>query len=102
MLVSEWPAGIDVEGRFLRWKLRGCGPIFKEPIEKLAAESDDVSASTLRSTLSRISGRFLPQCNPGRPLLDRLARLCVRHFRPELIREHEYLRMAARRSLLSA
>jgi hypothetical protein len=97
MLVSEWPAGIDVQGSFLRWKLRGCGPILKEPIEKLAAESDDVSASTLRSTLSRI-----PQCSPGRPLLDRLARLYVRHFRPELIREHEYLRMAARRSLLSA
>jgi hypothetical protein len=33
--------------------------------------------------------------------LDRLARLYVRHFRRELIREHQYLKMAARCSLLA-
>jgi hypothetical protein len=100
MQVSQWPAGIDVAGRFFRWKLRGCGKVIKEAVERLAAESGDVECYDVAANAFLKQWAISTPIGPGRPLLDRCARLYARHFRRELIRERQYLSRAARHSLL--
>jgi hypothetical protein len=100
MLPSHWPQGIDVRGRFTRWKVRQCVPDLRGAIEKLAAESQsvecfDAAASGFIKQFA-ISG---PR-HPGRKALDRLARLYVRHYRRDLVDQHRYVEAAAKRALM--
>jgi hypothetical protein len=79
MKPSEWPAGIDVQGRFMRWQLRQCVPLLKEAIEKLAADSKS------RRDYDDAAGPFverLASACPQHPALCRLLRRYVQHFRP--------------------
>jgi hypothetical protein len=101
MFPSEWPAGIDVHGRFQRWKLRQCVPTLRNAIERLATESQDVEhfdAAAAGFTRQRaISGPW----HPSRRALDRLARLYIRHYRRELVRQSRIVEAAARWALMT-
>jgi hypothetical protein len=99
---AQWPDGINMARRFEHWKLRQCVPILRGTIEKLASESPtaewfDAAAAAFTRQFA-ISG---PR-HPGRRALDRLARLYIRHFRRELVRQHQYIEAAARWALIGA
>ena len=98
MQISELPKGIDIVARVLRGTRRKCLPKLRDTIRKLAAESldiehFDVAASAFLEEYPR-SGTLT-----GRAPLIRLARFYVRHFRRQMIREHQFLGMAARPAL---
>jgi hypothetical protein len=100
MLVSEWPKGIDVIGRIARRLTRQLVPGLRSAIEKLAAESADVECYDAAAAGFLKTYRIVAPSHSGRTALERLARRYVRHFRAELIRQHQYIEAAARRALI--
>jgi hypothetical protein len=54
------------------------------------------------SGITRVRGCCERLQLPGRRALDRLTRLYIRHFRRELVQQHQYIEAAARRALLGA
>jgi hypothetical protein len=92
MLQSDWPKGIDVIGLIWRKALRhytiGRGPTGSEAID-----DRDVAMAAY------ITDRAYPDHSRRQGRL-RLARLCIREFRRELIQEQHYLEAAARRALM--
>ena len=102
LLPSQWPRGIDVLGRYHRWNTRRCVPGLRSAIEKLAAESADVTCFDIaaRAYLERYA--ICAPVHPGRGALQRLARRYVRHFRREMVRERQYLEAAAKWALMAA
>lgn len=98
MQLSELPKGIDIAGLLWRGTLRHGARSLKRAIGKLAAESLDVEQ------YDAAIGGFMQEYkisyprHSGRPALDRLLRLYVRHYRREL----SFLQAAARHALLAA
>ena len=98
--MNDRPAGIDVLGRFERWKRRQLAAILKGAIERLAAESATVECYDAAITAFLRQHEMSFPMHPGRPALDRLLGLYVRHFRRELVRERRFLETAARHALM--
>ena len=102
MTPSEWPSGIDLVGGYWHWALRVLAKSDKAAIERLTAESPDLDwYEEATATYLAERERSYPG-HPGRNALRRLARLYIRHYRRELIRQHQFLEMAARHALTGA
>jgi hypothetical protein len=92
--LRRWPAGIDIIGLMWRKALRhytvGRGLTGSQEID-----GRDVAMATF------ITDRAYPD-GSKRTARIRLARLCIREFRRELIEENRYIEAAARRALMGA
>jgi hypothetical protein len=87
MLPSEWPAGFD----FWRHALRVYSRSDRRAIEGLASESRDVDWYDVATAAFVAKREKSYPRHPGVGALRRLARRYVRHFRQELIRQHQFL-----------
>jgi hypothetical protein len=96
----DWPKGIDVLGRIVRRLTRQLVPGLRSAIEKLAAESANVECYDAAADGFLRTYKIVAPDHRGRAALERLARRYVRHFRAELIRQRQYIEMAARRALI--
>jgi hypothetical protein len=102
MTPAKWPKGVDVVGRWRRWQARQCVPTLRSAIERLAAESPNVECYDAAAAAFLEQHELSLPMHPKRRVLDRLARLYVRHFRRELVREHQFLEIASRHALMAA
>jgi len=91
-----------VERAMRRWPVRRSVGRLKKTIERLAAEAPtlewfDAAAGAFLTDSERRSSTPASK----RPSI-RLARLYIRHFRREFIRERQFLEMASRQALMGA
>jgi hypothetical protein len=103
MFPSEWPAGIDFDRARRRWPARRSADRLKRTIALLAAkaptlESFDAAVADFLAECARCSYSSTP---PSRRLSIRLIRLYALHFR-RVVRQHHYIRAAARWALIGA
>lgn len=98
-----WPAGIDIEGRLWRSKLRILAKSDRRAIEGLAAEACGDLEWFDAAMAAYVANRekFYPR-HPGVHGVCRLLRLYVRHYRRELISQRRFLELAARLALMAA
>jgi hypothetical protein len=102
MTQSAWPPGIDVIGRFHRWRMRLCVPAFRKVVADMAKMANGDFAAFDEATKQFMAGR---EDHARKPAIDRLLRLWFRHHRREVVRrgdEKRYIEAAAGRALMAS